>query len=120
MADQIEGKTVFAKLAGQIVAACTKEVLQWLSARFDALSEDERKTLADPETFQAWWTGEVEKAYAVVDEAAMRAADAVLEADDDVDSNPSRAGREVASQRAVAPQDCPRARRGGCYGEESA
>ena len=41
MSDKNEGKTVSTGLAGQIVAACTKEVLQRLSARLAALSEDE-------------------------------------------------------------------------------
>lgn len=83
MSDKNEGKTVTAGLTGQIVAACMKEVLQRLSARLAALSEDERKALADPETFQAWWSDEVEKAYAVINEAAMRAIDAALGAEDD-------------------------------------
>ena len=86
MSDKYEGKMVSAGLTGQIVAACTKTVLQRLSARLAALSEDECKALADPETFHAWWTDEVEKAYAGINETAMRAIDAALEeGDDDAD-----------------------------------
>ncbi|HJY82611.1 MAG TPA: hypothetical protein VKK81_16200 [Candidatus Binatia bacterium] len=70
-------------LTTQIVAACTEEALQRLSARLAALSEDERQALADPETFQAWWTDEVEQAYAVINEGAMRVIDAEVKTGDD-------------------------------------
>lgn len=82
MSDKNEGKTVSAALTGQIVLACTKEALQRLLARLDALSEDESAAF-DLETFLSWWTDEVEKASAVINEAAMRAVDATLKEDDD-------------------------------------
>ena len=82
MSDKNEGKTVSAVLTGQIVLACTKEALQRLLARLEALSEDEAAAF-DLETFLAWWSHEVEQAYAVIDEAAKRACDAALKADDD-------------------------------------